>query len=205
MSENTQQKFKALLIDDSISAAKIAQRIYGDICEVDVVSDFPEAVERIAQATYELFIVDYLLPSSSGIEIVRLIRSMEMYDTVPVILISAAMTNQLAFGAMRAGANVSFSKVTSAQAIREEICRQMTNPSTHVVDLEVIETGCLIWRNQNIHYQYSPELQLTLSGVSEDLVHSKMEQALLEYYNTHGKLELFSDDITIKRHLIMPR
>lgn len=204
MSENTQRKIKTLLIDDSISAGKIAQRIYGDLCDVDVVADFPEAVERIAQAVYELFIVDYLLPSGSGVEVVRLIRSMEIYDTAPVILISAAMTNQLAFGAMRAGANVSFSKVTSAQVIREEIRHQIERSYTHVVDLEVIETICLVWKAQNIYYQYSPEIQKTLSGVSEEIVHSKMEQALIEHYKMHGRLDLFSDDITMKRHLIIP-
>ena len=202
MSDN---KPLALFVDDSVSAARIAQKNLAEICDLEVAVDVPEAMELLTKHTYNLILVDYLLPSSSGIELIRILRGMDIYDNIPIIFISSALTNQVAFAAMRAGANASLSKVTTSAKVREEVIEQLAHPHTHIICPEVLETCCLAWRCENVFYQYSPELGETVSSATEQGVNEKMDFLLKEAFQKTKHIKLMSDDIHIKRHLIVNR
>jgi hypothetical protein len=127
---------------------------------------------------------------------------MEDYDRVPIILISSALTNQVAFGAMRAGANISISKMNPIAETRAEIVRQITRPYTHIVEPEMLETCCLAWKSDNVFYQYSPEIDQVVMSATEEGAHLKIEKLLQENYKNTRNIKLFAYDMFMKRHLI---
>ncbi len=199
----SESNIKTLFVDDSISASRIAQRAYGDVCDLDVVPDIPEAMERIASVQYGLIFVDYLLPSGSGIDLVRTIRGMEAFDHIPVILISSAITNQVAFGAMRAGVNVSISKTASISESRERVLGQLKSPHTEIVEPEILETCCLVWKVENVFYEYCPEIDKLVVAASEEGAHQQIEDSLKDEFRETRDIKLFADDIFLKRHIIL--
>ena len=79
---------RILLVEDERSAARmIAKGLREHGHAVDVVGDGAAAVRQAAEATYEVVILDVLLPLMNGIEVCRVLRSQG--NTVPVLMLTA--------------------------------------------------------------------------------------------------------------------
>lgn len=186
---------KALCVDDSLISAKSISRALEGLLETDFVPDLPEALSKVVQEDYSLFIIEYNLHTGGGMRLGRMIRAIENHANTPIVMLSSDLREPVAFAAAKSGINCSLPKPVAASVLRETVERQLSNPSFHTVRLSRFETRCIEWRVDNIWYQYSPELNQRIAGASKEEVRSKVQKALQQQYQETSDVIIFVEEI----------
>lgn len=84
-------KEKILIVEDEAQIAKVLKiELEFEDYEVDVEYDGKAGLETAISAQYDLILLDVMLPSLSGIEVLRRLRKAEVFT--PVILLTARNT-----------------------------------------------------------------------------------------------------------------
>ena len=79
-----------LLVEDDLQLAKIIQKILeSKDFEVTLIADGIEAVDKIKERSFDLYLIDINIPNISGLELVKYIR--EIYDDGFIIMITASV------------------------------------------------------------------------------------------------------------------
>ncbi len=102
-----------LLVEDNLDHVVITRQAVTSIlpCEVEVVGDGAKAVERLAglaggDRRPDLILLDLHLPAMNGIDVLRWIRGMPVYQATPVIVLTAASDDErLILDCYASGAN----------------------------------------------------------------------------------------------------
>ncbi len=95
---------KILVIEDEKGIANfIQQGLEEEAYEVDTVDHGQRGLEMAMQQNYDLFLVDWMLPGLSGIEICQQLRAAKI--NTPLIFLTAKVTTQNTVEGLRAGAN----------------------------------------------------------------------------------------------------
>ncbi len=97
-----------LIIDDDNFTLKVVNRILLNGLHVSYIMSQADSGEKglkiMETQDVDLVLVDVVMPGIDGMEVLRRIRAMEKYRTVPVILMSATMSQELEAEAFRNGA-----------------------------------------------------------------------------------------------------
>ncbi len=101
----------ALVIDDSSTE----RSIISDFCQklginVTTAISGEEALEKLAQATPDVIILDIVLPGRSGFEICRELKDKDTTKAIPIILCSTKATDMDKFWGKRQGADAYITK-----------------------------------------------------------------------------------------------
>jgi len=83
---------------------------------VDIASDGEEAIQKIDANTYDLFILDLIMPKKNGMEVLAYIRSKPECAKTPVIIASNVDKKETLQDALKAGANDYFIKSETSLA-----------------------------------------------------------------------------------------
>ncbi len=79
---------KVLIIEDDPDIARLVQMHLRDIqCEADIASDGVEGVKRFHQASYDLVVLDLMLPGMDGLAVCQQLRAAA--DYVPILMLTA--------------------------------------------------------------------------------------------------------------------
>ena len=91
MSENGQNKYKVLIVDDSEMNRSILSDILGEEYEIIEAEDGEEAVTvlRKRNAEISLVLLDIVMPKMDGFEVLVMMNKYQWIDDIPVIMISA--------------------------------------------------------------------------------------------------------------------
>lgn len=95
----TKNAFRVLVIDDDENDREITGRHLGKAwpfeheLTLDYASDGDEALRKTRQTRYALFIVDWKLPDTSGVDMLRNLRQLGM--NAPVIVVSGLQRHQI--------------------------------------------------------------------------------------------------------------
>lgn len=109
---------RVLLADDSANALRLAEQILsGQGIEVVSVTDGAVALRRLADASPDLLITDVFLPTQSGFDLARFIRSQQSYRHIPIIFAAAPADKFEEQDAKNAGADVILRKPFEASAL----------------------------------------------------------------------------------------
>ncbi len=97
------KRIKILVVDDEAVVRDGLKRVLdGDFYAVDVCKSGHSAIEQILVEDYELIITDLKMPGMSGIEVLKVVHTLQ--PDVPVIMISGYATVDTAVEAMKNGA-----------------------------------------------------------------------------------------------------
>lgn len=109
---------RILLADDSPQALRLAEQILASQgIEVVSVTDGAVALRRLADVRPDLLITDVFLPTKSGFDLVRFLRSQPEHRHIPVIFAAAPADEFNEQDAKNAGADVILRKPFEASAL----------------------------------------------------------------------------------------
>ncbi len=116
------ESFNILFVDDDEDCCEliIAMLHYSGVDYKVTVAPTPrQALDLLANKSFDLFIIDYSLPEMSGVDLCRRIR--ETYAKTPIIFYTATAQAQKRKEAMDAGANAYLVKPNDLDNIIETI------------------------------------------------------------------------------------
>ena len=96
---------KIVVVDDSSTVTSIYRnKLLLEGFEVHVAADGQAALFTISQVKPDLVLLDLALPKISGLEVLRRLRGNPSFQTLPVIVLSGALSSDLITQVWQAGA-----------------------------------------------------------------------------------------------------
>ena len=83
------EKLKILIVEDDSDSREYAKIVLRNMCNIDTTESGEEAIELIKKNQYQLIIMDIGLKGISGLEAVKVIRTINNYKDVPIIALTA--------------------------------------------------------------------------------------------------------------------
>lgn len=97
---------KVLLVDDSATVRKLlAMPLLEEGFEVLEAADGLKGVERIQVGDVDFVICDFNLPSKNGIELIEDVKQEPRFESLPIVILSNQMSDDLVGEAKSAGAS----------------------------------------------------------------------------------------------------
>lgn len=121
---------KVLLVEDNPDEAIIIMKALNDegkTFSVEHVDTGEKAIEKFNETYYDIVLLDYLLPGTNGIEILRKIK--EDNSEIPVIMFTGADDREIAVEAMKLGASDYLIKSVELYKKLPNIIRQFVQSS----------------------------------------------------------------------------
>lgn len=116
---------RALVVEDSSTIRMIlCQYLRKMNIEVVEAANGREALERLKEmAPPDLVLVDWNMPVMSGIDFIRAVRELHIYDPLPLVMVTTNSESDYLGVAMEAGANEYIQKPCTFEALREKLDR----------------------------------------------------------------------------------
>ncbi|MGN6540853.1 MAG: response regulator transcription factor [Ginsengibacter sp.] len=115
---------KILIADDEMIMLKIIElRLKKDGHEVIVTSNGQEAVEQIKLHDPDMIIADIMMPFTSGLEIVSLVKKGSLHRKVPIIILSSMGQENVVLEAFNLGADDYITKPFSPNELSMRVKR----------------------------------------------------------------------------------
>ena len=124
---------KILIADDEMIMLKIIElRLKKDGHEVIVTSNGQEALEQIKLQDPDMIIADIMMPFTSGLEIVSVVKQSGLHRKVPIIILSSMGQENVVLEAFNLGADDYITKPFSPNELSMRVKRlaPATNSST---------------------------------------------------------------------------
>ncbi len=204
MGIGTTNLVKALVVDDFLIVRRVVSRMIQKLPGISVIEagDGPEAFEVIEREVPTVVLTDMQMPRMSGLELVAAVR--DRYSHIPVILMTAHGSEDLAIQALRAGAANYVSKKSLDEDLAETLKRVLAVVAMDKRRQSVMT--CLEVREAQFRLTCDPDLvgpliELLLADLAVmDLCDSTariqvgvaLQEALVNALY-HGNLEISSD------------
>ena len=197
-------KKRILIVEDEETIVTfIANRLNGDIYDVDIAYDGKEALSKIASHTYDLITLDVMLPFMDGFDLCKAIRKKSRQTSV--IMVSALDTLEFKSRGFDLGIDDYIAKPFSAKELaikihsllkrREEI---RSLPSVTVSNIMLDDNAKeIIVNGFKIDFTPSEYLILSLLIHNRNRVYARAELAQLIYDNYFGDI----DEQSINSHI----
>jgi chemotaxis protein histidine kinase CheA len=124
---------RILVVDDSAGVRQLlSATLNGAGFEVEVAGGAREAVMAMAEDGFDAMVVDYSMPRSNGVELVRAMRAAEV--RVPIVMVSGVATQEEKRAAWEVGVNAYLDKFDLRQGV-------LTTTLRRLIGLEDVETA----------------------------------------------------------------
>jgi DNA-binding response OmpR family regulator len=117
--------------DDEILRMLIIDTLEEDDYDVDEAADGLEALRFLEDFTYDLLIIDYMMPAYSGIEVIQKVRQGGNNNEVAILMLSAKSQQSEQEKAIGAGADCFFAKPFSPRELLNKV-RGILHEKNHV-------------------------------------------------------------------------
>ena len=115
-----------LIVDDEISNVAILERLFRSEYRTTSASSGKAALDLLAAESFDLVLLDIMMPSTSGLDVLRSIRNTSETAELPVILVSARMDEKDIVEGLSIGANDYITKPFRLSELRARVRTQMT-------------------------------------------------------------------------------
>ena len=109
---------RALIVEDSADVAKYIACHLGEGYNISFAEDGVEGYEKARQLVPDIIITDVMMPRMDGMELCRRIRSDELINHVPVVMVTAKVTQRDREQGLEAGADAYMEKPFEADELR---------------------------------------------------------------------------------------
>ena len=114
---------RVLVVDDFATMRKIEKNILGQlgVKNVDEADDGSTALPKLQSTQYDIVLLDWNMPTMTGLELLKAIRSDENLKSIPVIMVTAEALKDNIVAAAQAGVNDYIVKPFTAASLEEKI------------------------------------------------------------------------------------
>lgn len=117
-------KPRVLVVDDSAGVRQLlSATLTGAGFEVEVASGAREAMLAMARDSFSAMVVDYSMPRSNGVELVRAMRSADV--RIPIVMVSGVATQEEKDAAWAVGVDAYLDKFDLRQGVLTKTLRQL--------------------------------------------------------------------------------
>ncbi|GMT43154.1 MAG: response regulator [bacterium] len=116
-------KLRVLVIDDFATMRKIEKNILGQlgIKNIDEADDGSTALPKLQANQYDIVLLDWNMPTMTGLELLKAVRADENLKSIPVIMVTAEALKDNIVAAAQAGVNDYIVKPFTAATLEEKI------------------------------------------------------------------------------------
>lgn len=125
---------RILIVDDNSDMRDYLCRLLEDRYRLDAVDDGRDAIARMREQHHDLMIVDVMMPSMTGLELLHAVRSDPVVAHTPVILVSARAGDTASVEGLQAGADDYLAKPFSSGELRARIENQLSRARLHAAE-----------------------------------------------------------------------
>jgi DNA-binding response OmpR family regulator len=130
---------KILIADDELIMLKIIElRLKKDGHDVIVTANGQEALEQIKLQDPDMIIADIMMPFTSGLEIVSVVKHNNNYRKVPIIILSSMGQENVVLEAFKLGADDYITKPFSPNELSMRVKRLVSAVNLHSGVEEII-------------------------------------------------------------------
>ncbi len=115
-----------LIVDDEPSNVAILERLFRSEYRTMTANSGGKALDLLATETFDLVLLDIMMPTTSGLDVLRLIRETTGTAELPVILVSARMDEKDIVEGLSIGANDYITKPFRLSELRARVRTQIT-------------------------------------------------------------------------------
>src|SRR4051794_41902451 len=114
----TVRRPRILVVDDEPPLRELVVVTLGEAFVCDEVGDGDTALERLSEESYDLVMLDVMMPGTSGTDVLRKMREDDELRDVPVVVMSAWQSPQDVARALEAGAGAVPAKPVRSAGLR---------------------------------------------------------------------------------------
>ncbi|HSK05313.1 MAG TPA: response regulator, partial [Kofleriaceae bacterium] len=123
-SEPEPEAIRVLFVDDSLSVRKVAEKALASLgIEVVTAVDGQDALDRLRTGRFSIVFTDLEMPRVHGYDLIRQLRFVPAYQTVPIVVVSSRSGAKHVEHALRMGANEYLTKPFTAEDLGRTIAR----------------------------------------------------------------------------------
>ena len=103
---------RVVIIEDNETTMVLLRQLVGRAEPVDAVtfSDPVEAVAKLAELDADLVLVDYMMPTMNGVEVIKALRGLARHRSVPIVMVTGEDERAVRLEAFNAGVTDFLSK-----------------------------------------------------------------------------------------------
>jgi two-component system sensor histidine kinase/response regulator len=116
---------RLLVVDDEAVNLQLLKRLFESTCIIDTAMNGHEALQFLDQNSYDVVLLDIMMPKTSGLDVLKLIRASADLSELPVILISALNDNEEVARGIRLGANDYITKPVDMDIVQARVSTQI--------------------------------------------------------------------------------
>ena len=109
--------------DDEMVLQALGEFLKPEGYQVHLVSSGSEALKRLEEDSYDLLLLDIIMPLMDGFELCRKVRDKEKYRETPIVFLTAKSREEDRILGMKAGANLFLSKPISPEKLLDIVTR----------------------------------------------------------------------------------
>ncbi|MFO8069987.1 MAG: response regulator [Alkalibacterium sp.] len=120
-------KNKILVVDDELLLTNIIKTRLGYLgYDVEYAKDGQEALDKLGQHTYDLVLLDIMLPKVTGIEVLKKMKAVSLSVNPKIIMISGKHSEATVMESLKLGADDFFEKPFSLDVLEHKIKKILT-------------------------------------------------------------------------------
>ena len=120
-SENDDNQCRLLVIEDNRDIAAYIGSLFADRYAVSYAANGREGMEKALNLVPDLIITDLMMPGMDGLEVCRQVRGNEIINHIPIIIVTAKITEEERIRGLEAGADAYIAKPFNADELRTRV------------------------------------------------------------------------------------
>lgn len=120
-SEGEDSRCRLLVIEDNRDIAAYIGSLFANRYAVSYASNGKKGMEKALDLVPDLIITDLMMPGMDGLEVCRQVRGNEIINHIPIIVVTAKITEEERIKGLEAGADAYISKPFNADELRTRV------------------------------------------------------------------------------------
>lgn len=190
-----------LVVDDNKEIVWLISQILSTDYIIKEANDAHEALKMVENLTPSLIILDIMMPEIDGLELTRSLRSNKFTKHIPILIVSAKVTEREQAEAYDAGANGYLTKPFSSELLRAVVHRMLTSKGELKEYYDSPESAYEYSEGKLLHQEDKNFMDHIISIIDENIESETLRPELIA-----GKLGISSRSLyrRVKKITLMP-